>query len=122
MNPRGGRSRRAVPRWRRPRWALGSGGSGGCTIATQLYHVACSVAGVIARKRLEVGQVVQARRPFLAVVPLHRLWVEANFKETQLQRMRPGQKATLHADAYPDQVFTDTIESLSPGTGSVFSL
>ena len=80
------------------------------------------VAGVIARKRLEVGQVVQAGRPVLAVVPLHDVWVEANFKETQLRYMRPGQKATLHVDAYPDQGFTGTIASLSPGTGSVFSL
>jgi membrane fusion protein (multidrug efflux system) len=80
------------------------------------------IAGVIARKRLEVGQVVQAGRPFLAIVPMYNLWVEANFKETQLRHMRPGQKASLHIDAYPDQVFTGTIESLSPGTGSVFSL
>ena len=80
------------------------------------------VAGVIARKRVEVGQVVQAGRPMLAVVPLEHIWVEANFKETQLRHMRPGQPATLHVDAYPDHVFTGTIESLSPGTGSVFSL
>ena len=80
------------------------------------------VAGVIARKRLEVGQVVQVGRPVLAVLPLHDIWVEANFKETQLRHMRAGQKATLQVDAYPDQVFTGTIESLSPGTGSVFSL
>jgi membrane fusion protein, multidrug efflux system len=79
-------------------------------------------AGVIARKRLEVGQVVQAGRPVLAIVPLHHLWVEANFKETQLRHMRPGQHATLRVDAYPNQVFTGTIESLSPGTGAVFSL
>jgi len=80
------------------------------------------VAGVIARKHLEVGQVVQAGRPVLAVLPLHYVWVEANFKETQLRYMRAGQKAALHVDAYPDQVFAGTIESLSPGTGSVFSL
>ena len=80
------------------------------------------VAGVIARKRLEVGQVVQVGRPVLAVVPLDHIWVEANFKETQLRQMRPGQQAILHVDAYPEHVFTGTIESLSPGTGSVFSL
>jgi membrane fusion protein, multidrug efflux system len=80
------------------------------------------VAGVIARKHLEIGQVVQVGRPVLAVLPLHHVWVEANFKETQLRHMRAGQKATLHVDAYPDQVFSGTIESLSPGTGSVFSL
>ena len=80
------------------------------------------VAGVIARKRVEVGQVVQAGRPVLALVPLDHIWVEANFKETQLRHMRPGQHATLRVDAYPDRVFTGTLDSLSPGTGSVFSL
>ena len=79
-------------------------------------------AGVIAKKNLEVGQVVQPGRPLLALVPLQEVWVEANFKETQLQHMRPGQRATLHVDAYPDEILTGTVESLSPGTGSVFSL
>ena len=80
------------------------------------------VAGVIAKKNLEIGQVVQAGRPVLAVVPVQDVWVEANFKETQLQHMRPGQKATLTVDAYPGQEFTGTVASISPGTGSVFSL
>jgi len=84
--------------------------------------VRAPVAGVVAKKRLEVGQVVQAGRPVLAIVPLPQLWVEANFKETQLRHMRPGQPVTLRVDAYPDQVWTGTVESLSPGTGSVFSL
>lgn len=80
------------------------------------------VAGMIAKKRLEVGQIVQAGRPLLAIVPLLHVWVEANFKETQLASMQPGQKATLQVDAYPGQVFTGTVESISPGTGAVFSL
>jgi membrane fusion protein (multidrug efflux system) len=71
---------------------------------------------------LEVGQVVQAGRPLLAIVAVQRIWVEANFKETQLRSMRPGQRATLHVDAYPDQIFTGLVESISPGAGSVFSL
>jgi membrane fusion protein (multidrug efflux system) len=80
------------------------------------------VAGLVAKKRFEVGQVVQAGRPVLAIVPLEHVWVEANFKETQLQRMRPGQKVALRVDAYPGQEFTGTVESISPGTGAVFSL
>ena len=80
------------------------------------------VAGVIAKRNLEVGQVVQPGRPLMAMVPLQEVWVEANFKETQLQHMRPGQRATLRVDAYPDEILTGTVESLSPGTGSVFSL
>lgn len=90
----------------------------------QLQYTALKapVAGVVAKKNLEVGQVVQPGRPLLALVPLQEVWVEANFKETQLQHMRPGQRATLRVDAYPDEVFSGTVESLSPGTGAIFSL
>jgi len=80
------------------------------------------VAGVIAKNNVEVGQVVQAGRPLMAIVPLQNVWVEANFKETQLRLMRPGQKASLEVDAYPGEVFTGAIQSISPGTGAVFSL
>ena len=51
-----------------------------------------------------------------------RLWVEANFKETELTHMRPGQPATVEVDTYPDVVFDAKVESLSPGTGLTFSL
>lgn len=78
--------------------------------------------GTIAKNDLQVGQVVQAGRPLMAIVPLYNVWVEANFKETQLARMRPGQKATLEVDAYPGQEFVGTVESISPGTGAIFSL
>jgi len=84
--------------------------------------VRAPVAGVIAKNHAEVGQVVQAGRPLMAIVPLHKVWVEANFKETQLRLMRPGQKAILEVDAYPGQVFEGSLQSISPGTGSVFSL
>jgi membrane fusion protein (multidrug efflux system) len=71
---------------------------------------------------LEVGQVIQVGRPLLAIVSLDDVWVEANYKETQLRGMRPGQKATIEVDAYPGQEFTGSVESISPGTGAVFSL
>ncbi|MCZ6874163.1 MAG: HlyD family secretion protein [bacterium] len=80
------------------------------------------LAGVIAKKNLEVGQVVQAGRPLLAIVPLQYVWVEANFKETQLHHMRPGQKARLEIDTFSGRVFTGSVESISPGTGAIFSL
>lgn len=78
--------------------------------------------GVVARKNLEVGQVLQVGRPVLAIVPQQDVWVVANFKETQLHQMRPGQSATLEVDAYPDEKFKGIVESISPGTGSIFSL
>lgn len=80
------------------------------------------ITGVIAKKSVEIGQVVQAGRPLLAIVPLHHVWVEANFKETQLQHMQPGQQVILKVDTYPGEVFQGTVASISPGTGAVFSL
>jgi len=79
--------------------------------------------GVVSRKLAEQGMVVAAGQPLLAVVPLDagELWVEANFKETQLQRLRPGQHVTLRADV-DDLDFAGTVESLAAGTGSAFSL
>ncbi len=53
---------------------------------------------------------------------MHRLWVEAHFKETDLTHMRSGQAATVDIDTYPDQVFQAHVTSFSPGTGSTFSL
>jgi membrane fusion protein (multidrug efflux system) len=78
--------------------------------------------GIVARKNLEVGQVIQVGRPVLAIVPQQDVWVVANFKETQLHRMRPGQSVSLEVDAYSGEIFKGTVESISPGTGSIFSL
>jgi len=80
------------------------------------------MAGVVTKKRLEPGQVVQAGRSVLTIVRTELVWVEANFKETQLQHMRPGYRATLRVDAYDGQVLTGTVASINPGTGSIFSL
>lgn len=79
--------------------------------------------GVVSRKLAEPGMVVAAGQPLLAVVPLGQqdLWVEANFKETQLHRVRPGQKVRLKTDL-DGRTFTGTVDSLSAGTGAAFSL
>jgi membrane fusion protein (multidrug efflux system) len=78
--------------------------------------------GVVSKKSVEVGQVVQMGQPLLALVPLQDVWVVANFKETQLSRVRPGMPATVEIDTVPGQVFHGTVDSLSAGTGSRFSL
>ncbi|MBI2526294.1 MAG: HlyD family secretion protein [Candidatus Rokubacteria bacterium] len=78
--------------------------------------------GVVAKKSVEVGQVVQAGQPLLAIVPLHAVWVVANFKETQLARVRPGLPARVEIDGYPGKTLHGTVDSLSAGTGSRFSL
>jgi membrane fusion protein (multidrug efflux system) len=65
---------------------------------------------------------VQVGQPLLAIVPLASVWVVANFKETQVGRVRPGQAATVLVDTFPDRVFRGRVDSISAGTGARFSL
>ena len=65
---------------------------------------------------------VTASTPLFSLMSTDKVWVEANFKETELTHMRPGQAATVEIDTYPDVVFPAKVESLSPGTGLTFSL
>ncbi|HSE03229.1 MAG TPA: HlyD family secretion protein [Methylomirabilota bacterium] len=90
----------------------------------QLAHteVRAPADGVISKKSVEPGQVVQMGQPLLAIVPLHDVWVLANFKETQLARVRPGMPATVEIDTFPGKVFRGTVDSLAAGTGARFSL
>jgi membrane fusion protein, multidrug efflux system len=85
-------------------------------------EVRAPVAGVVSKKTVEVGQVVAIGQPLLAVVPLQDVWVVANFKETQLTGVRPGMAARVEIDTFPGHVFSGTVESISAGTGSRFSL
>jgi len=79
--------------------------------------------GVVTKvEQLQVGDYVNAATPLFALVSDKDLWVEANFKETDLTYMRPGQSATFEIDAYPGRTFTGKVQSTSPGTGSSFSL
>jgi membrane fusion protein (multidrug efflux system) len=78
--------------------------------------------GTISRKSAEAGQVIQAGQPLMALVPLDTVWITANFKETQLSSMRPGQSATIKVDAYGGREFKGKIESIAAATGARFSL
>jgi membrane fusion protein, multidrug efflux system len=81
------------------------------------------IDGIVTKvEQLQVGDYINAAAPLFALVSQKNLWVEANFKETELTDMRPGQSATFTVEAYPDKTFTGTVESTSPGTGSSFSL
>jgi len=71
---------------------------------------------------IQVGSYVQAAAPLFALMSDKDVWVEANFKETDLAGIHPGQKAEFSIDAYPGETFTGRVESASPGTGSSFSL
>ena len=78
-------------------------------------------AGRIARRTVERGAYVRPGQTLLAIVS-DDLWVTANFKETQLARMRPGEPVRVRIDMYPGHVFAGTVDSLQPGTGGRFSL
>jgi membrane fusion protein, multidrug efflux system len=84
--------------------------------------VRAPIDGVVSKRSVEVGQIVQPGQPLLALVPLQDVWVVANFKETQLTRIRPGQRAEVRIDSFPDAVFVGSVNSISAGTGSRFSL
>jgi membrane fusion protein (multidrug efflux system) len=95
------------------------------TAAIVLGHmrIVAPVDGVIAQRTVQVGQQVQAGTPLMAVVPLSNVWVDANFKEVQLQDMRVGQKVTVTADVYGGSVvYHGHIEGLGAGSGSAFAL
>jgi membrane fusion protein, multidrug efflux system len=79
--------------------------------------------GVVAKvEQLQVGDTIAASAPAFALVSTSDVWIEANFKEVQLARMRPGQIATVKIDRYPGREFSAKVTSLGPSTGSQFSL
>jgi membrane fusion protein, multidrug efflux system len=78
--------------------------------------------GIVSRKSVEVGQIVQPGQPLMAIIPLDTIWVTANFKETQLSNLRPGQKAVVTVDAYGGRKFAGHVESIAAATGARFSL
>ena len=84
-------------------------------------EIIAPVDGVVTHKQVEPGQIVQAGQGLLVVVPLHDVWVTANFKETQLQNMKAGQKAEVKVDTY-GKTFSGHVDSIAGATGSVLSL
>ncbi|KAF1067465.1 MAG: Multidrug export protein EmrA [Pseudomonas citronellolis] len=85
--------------------------------------IVAPVTGYVAKRTVQVGQRVQPGTALLAVIPLDQVWIDANFKETQLQHMRIGQPVEIRSDLYGSSVdYTGTVESLGVGTGSAFSL
>jgi membrane fusion protein (multidrug efflux system) len=79
-------------------------------------------AGVVSRKQIEVGQVIQPGQPLLALVSLEDVWVTANYKETQLENVRVGQSAIVEVDALGGHEFRGHVDSIAGATGAKFSL
>ena len=88
----------------------------------QYATIKAPARGVISKKSLNPGQVVQPGQPLLALVQLDDVWVTANFKETQLKDVRPGQRATFKVDALGGRSFNGKVDSIAGATGARFSL
>jgi membrane fusion protein (multidrug efflux system) len=86
---------------------------------TRLY---APVDGYVTKKSVEIGNQIQAGQPLMAVVPLEDIYITANYKETQLERVKVSQKVEIRVDTFPGKKFKGTVESIMAGTGSVFSL
>lgn len=85
-------------------------------------QITAPVDGQVARRSVQLGQKINAGTPLMVIVPLHDLWVDANFKENQLKDIRIGQKVLLKSDLYGDEVeYHGKVVGLSAGTGSAFS-
>lgn len=79
-------------------------------------------SGVVGNRRVRVGEYVRPGTKLLALVPLDSVWVIANFKETQLTDMRPGQPTTINVDTFPENPVEGVVDSFSPASGAQFSL
>ncbi len=88
----------------------------------QRTRVTASTDGVVANFTLQPGTMVQPGVPLFVVISDTEYWVDANFKETQLKSIRPGEKAEVRSDMYPDRVFHGVVQSLAGGSGTAFSL
>jgi membrane fusion protein, multidrug efflux system len=88
----------------------------------QYTEVKAPIDGIVSQRKVELGQYVQTGQPLLALVPLHNVWVTANYKENQLKDMRPGQKAVITVDAYGGRKYEGHIDSIAAATGARFSL
>jgi membrane fusion protein, multidrug efflux system len=92
-------------------------------MAVQRTTLTAPVSGIVAKRSVQLGQRVQAGAPMMAIVPLDEVWVDANFKEVQLRKMRVGQAAELTADVFgKDVVYHGKVAGLGAGTGAAFAL
>lgn len=84
--------------------------------------VRAPVGGVVGNRQVRVGRLVAPGVSLLDIVPVNDVWLVANFKETQLQHIRPGQRVRITIDGYPDEALEGVVDSFAPGSGSAFSL
>ncbi|MEI6915270.1 MAG: HlyD family secretion protein, partial [Armatimonadota bacterium] len=92
------------------------------TIQLEYTRVFAPATGRITKKSLEVGSLVQNGAPLMAIVPSDDIWVTANFKETQIAKMDPGDPAEIEVDGLSGEIFRGRVDSVSAATGSTFAL
>jgi len=80
------------------------------------------IDGVIGNRQVRIGRLVAPGVPLLDIVPVRDVWVVANFKETQVEHIRPGQRVRIKVDGYPDLALAGVVDSFAPGSGSAFSI
>ena len=85
-------------------------------------RVKAPTTGIVSKKAVEPGQMIQAGQTLMYLVPVERLWVTANLKETELKQIKPGQEVEVEIDAYPDMKLKGQVDSFSPATGARFTL
>ncbi len=84
--------------------------------------VRAPVGGVVGNRQVRVGRLVSPGTPLLDIVPVNDVWLVANFKETQVADIQPGQRVRISIDGYPGRTFEGVVDSFAPGSGSAFSL
>ncbi|AGH81254.1 multidrug resistance protein [Psychromonas sp. CNPT3] len=91
-------------------------------LAKENASIVAPISGVIANKSAYIGQQIKPGQPLMTIVPLHNLWIEANFKETQLKNIRPGQSVNISSDLYGEEHnYNGIVVGIHAGTGNVFS-
>lgn len=85
-------------------------------------EVRAPVDGVVGNRQVRIGRLVAPGASLLDIVPVDDVWIVANFKETQLEHIRPGQHVRITVDGYPNERFEGVVDSFAPGSGSAFSL
>src|SRR5690606_21984062 len=84
--------------------------------------VRAPVVGDVGHRQVRVGRLVVPGASLLDIVPVNDVWVVANFKETQIERIRPGQRVRITVHGYPNETIEGVVDSFAPGSGSTFSL
>lgn len=102
---------------------LASAKIGQAKVALGQTKILAPSSGLITNRRVSVGEHMQSGQTVASITSCHRdIWVEANFKETQIARMAKGRQVDIHVDAYPDRIFNGVVDSISSGSGATFSV